>query len=98
MREKVIELIFAELAKAETKFPGWPFDVVHGAAILGEEAGELTQAALDFYYSREMSIEKMRKEAAQVGAMAIRFLVSLAEDHDGIIDSGTDSSCGGPEE
>lgn len=66
--------IIVELFKAKEKFPDWPIDPVHGAAILAEEAGELVKAALDYFYGRESSIEKMQKEAAQVGAMAIRFL------------------------
>ncbi len=77
--DQVIDLIFGELRKAEEKFPGWPTDPVHGAAIVGEEAGELTQAALDFYYGRERYRDKMQKEAAQVGAMAIRFLIGIRE-------------------
>jgi NTP pyrophosphatase (non-canonical NTP hydrolase) len=72
--ERAWDLIFAELKKAENKFPGWPDDPVHGAAILAEEAGELVKASLDFYYGRYDEIDLMEKEAAQVGAMAIRFL------------------------
>lgn len=73
----VVADIFEELRKAEAKFPGWPDDPVHGAAILVEEAGELMQAALDFYYHRSATPEKMHKEAAQTGAMAVRFLLAL---------------------
>lgn len=62
--ESVIEEIFSELRKAEAKFPGWPDDVVHGAGIVAEEAGETMQAALGLYYGRG-SVEKLRKEAAQ---------------------------------
>jgi NTP pyrophosphatase (non-canonical NTP hydrolase) len=69
--------IFQELKRAEKKFPGWPEDPVHAAAILAEEAGELVQAALDFFYGREKNPEKMRLEAAQTGAMAVRFLIGL---------------------
>jgi len=76
---KSFDFIFAELKKAEAKFPGWPEDVVHGAAILAEEAGETVQAALDYYYHRCESKEKMIKEAAQAGAMALRFLTAIIE-------------------
>ena len=75
--ERAWDLIFAELKKAEDKFPGWPDDPVHGAAILAEEAGELVKASLDFYYGRHDGTDQMEKEAAQTGAMAIRFLVGL---------------------
>ena len=39
-----------ELRIAETYHPEWPKDVVHGAAVVAEEAGELVQAALDATY------------------------------------------------
>jgi NTP pyrophosphatase (non-canonical NTP hydrolase) len=74
---EAIELMISELRKAEEKFPGWPVDPVHGAAIVAEEAGELTQAALDLYYGRG-DREKMRKEAAQTAAMGLRFLFNEA--------------------
>ena len=75
--EKAFMAIIAELKRAEEKFPGWPDDVVHASAILNEEAGELTQAALDYFYGRYTSTDRMKKEAAQVGAMALRFLIGL---------------------
>ena len=74
--DDVLDRIFSELRKAEAKFPGWPDDVVHGAAIMGEEAGEALKAALDLYYGRG-SLEELKKETAQAGAMAIRFLAYL---------------------
>jgi hypothetical protein len=75
--EVVIEAIFIELRKAEAKFPGWPNDVVHGAGIMAEEAGEAMKAALDLYYGRG-SRQQLWKEAAQTGAMAIRLLLYLS--------------------
>jgi len=73
-RNEAILMVFDELKKAEAKFPGWPVDIVHGSAIVAEEAGELTQAALDYYYLRSSSIRPALKEAAQTAAMALRFL------------------------
>ena len=75
--ESVIDALFAELRKAEAKFPGWPDDVVHGAAIMAEETGEAVKAALDLYYGRG-SREQLWKETAQTGAMAIRLLLYLS--------------------
>ncbi len=74
MREHVIELVFDELRRAEQKFPGFPDDPVHAAGIIGEESGELMQAALDYYYGRG-TLEQMRAEAVQTAAMAFRFLL-----------------------
>lgn len=65
-----------ELMNAERKFPGFPIDPIHAAAILQEEAGELVQAALQFTYENGSYIA-MRKEAVQVGAMALRFLLHM---------------------
>jgi hypothetical protein len=65
-----------ELVQAEKKHPGWPADVIHASAILNEEAGELTQAALDYYYSNGAKW-RLKEEAIQCGAMALRFLLNL---------------------
>lgn len=73
---EVIKLILNELKEAKEKWPNWAYDPVHATGILNEEAGECMQASLDFCYSNG-NIEQMKKEAAQVGAMAIRFLDNL---------------------
>jgi len=82
--EKVIDLIFEELKRAELKFPSWPDDVVHQSAIIAEESGELTQSCLDYHYKESekenYGTSRMKEEAVQVGAMAIRFLLNLKED------------------
>jgi len=81
--ENPINLILKELHKAEEKFPQWPFDPVHGAGILVEEAGETMQAALDYYYGRSFGTSRIIHEAAQTGAMAIRLLISLINAKEG---------------
>jgi NTP pyrophosphatase (non-canonical NTP hydrolase) len=65
-----------ELERAESKFPVFPADPIHAAAILQEEAGELIRAALQFTYEGG-SFDAMKNEAVQVGAMALRFLVNI---------------------
>ncbi|MEW6670207.1 MAG: hypothetical protein AB1427_00805 [Thermodesulfobacteriota bacterium] len=74
--EQAIDLIFKELKSAESKHPGWPIDPIHAAAIMAEEAGETLQAAIDFVY-KDAPEEKAIIEAAQCGAMAIRFLLGI---------------------
>lgn len=75
MKATAIDMIFDELEAAEKKHPDWPDDVVYASAILNEEAGELTQACLDMHFQPSMeNYERVLKEAAQTGAMAIRFL------------------------
>lgn len=79
-REDAIRIIEVELELALEKWPHWPADPVHAAAVVAEEAGELMQACLDityapapFYFQRA----NIQKEAAQVGAMAIRMLMHV---------------------
>lgn len=73
-----------ELRRAEAKHPDWPDDPIHRAAIVAKEAGELVQASIDACYSkrpieREKARRRMRIEAEQVGAMALRLLINLDE-------------------
>jgi NTP pyrophosphatase (non-canonical NTP hydrolase) len=76
--EQCLRPVLDELRKAETKHPSWPDDVVHGAAVMVEEAGESMQAALDHYYrADDTTLGKLRKELAQTGAMCIRMLAHL---------------------
>ena len=72
----VVSDIVAELERAERKFPGFPNDPVHAAAIIVEEAGELQQAALQFTYEGG-GFDDMCKEAVHTGAMALRFLLNI---------------------
>jgi len=66
-----------EMERAKDKFPWWPEDQIHAAAIVAEEAGELLQATLQYKYENG-SFENVRKEAIQTATMAIRFLENLS--------------------
>ena len=86
MKMTDFSLVFAEISnevsRAEAIYPIWPApehrgDHVWAAAIVGEEAGELQKAALNWQAHGRGSIEDMRDEAIQTGAMAIRFLLNL---------------------
>lgn len=68
--------IAAEFQRAVNKHPNWPTDVIHQAAIVGEESGELIRAALQESYEHGHNDES-RKEAVQTGAMALRFLAGI---------------------
>lgn len=78
--------ILMELETAEQKHPKWPTDpnfldipdFVHASAIVSEESGELTKAALQYTYENGRYYD-MHKEAVQVGAMALRFLKNAPE-------------------
>lgn len=89
-----IEYIFQELRAAEKKHPGWPTDLVYASAILNEEAGELTQAVLDYSFKPEHDpelLEKVMREAAQTGAMAMRFLIGAYRQYGALATLPTDS-------
>jgi len=63
-----------------SKHQRWPDDPIHAAGVLVEEAGELMQACLDFCYDDNehyIHVTHMIEAAAQVGAMAIRFLENI---------------------
>lgn len=77
-KQEAIQTIERELDDAIKQWPGWPADPVHAAAVIAEETGELVQACLDFTYALPSYYgDSIRKEAAQVGAMAIRMLMHL---------------------
>lgn len=69
----ILSAIVDELKRAEQKHPDWPTDIIHAAAIVGEESGELTQAALQCHYEKG-SMANCQVEAIQVAATVIRFL------------------------
>lgn len=70
--------VLAEVEHATHKFPTWPTDPLHALAVLGEEFGELTKDMLQLTYEpHKTSAEKVRTEALQTAAMALRLLMSL---------------------
>lgn len=73
---EISNLVLESLIKAKTKFPEWPIDPVHAAAIVVEEAGELQQAALQYCYE-DGGIEQIKKEALHTAAMAFRILQNI---------------------
>jgi hypothetical protein len=75
LKSEILKDIAEELARAEKKFPKWPINVFDALAILGEEYGELQQAALQYKYENG-PIHNIYKEGIQTAAMAIRFLMN----------------------
>lgn len=70
---EAFKAINEELGRARQKFPWWPPDKIHAAAIVAEEAGELIKASLQICYEGGV-LEDAEKEAIHTAAMAIRFL------------------------
>ena len=71
-----IDIIKAELRRAESAYPDWPPDVVHQVAIMAEEAGEAVQAANDVAHKGAL-LEPLRRELVQTAAMCLRCLNAL---------------------
>ena len=82
----ILNAFVSEYHAAILQYPDWPTDPVHAASILAEEAGEALKEANNYRWqhkrSPEESFERMRREAIQTGAMAIRFLLGF-EDYEG---------------
>lgn len=72
--------IFKELNSAINKFPTWPDDPLHALGVLGEEYGELCKEIVQMTYEpHKTDLTKIRTEAIQCAAMAIRFYCSLEQ-------------------
>ena len=87
-----LQEILAEYRKACEKHPEWPSDILHQIAIVNEESGEATRAALQYVYENG-SIEEVKKELIQTGAMCLRMLVGLSYENANIKDP-TICECG----
>ena len=75
----VAEAVYEELLRAEGLHGQYPESPFKGLAIIGEEFGELSQAALNWEFKGEPAEdlrEAMLEEAAQVAATAIRFILA----------------------
>lgn len=77
---QVFALVRAELAKARSRYPWWPADLVAACAIANEESGEVVKAVNNRYWGHgEETMQDIRKEAVQAIAMWVRFLVECAD-------------------
>ena len=64
------------LDKSEFKHPFWPYDIIHGTAVMGEEAGEAIKAAYEVVYENR-KIEDLKMELLHTIATSIRMFYSL---------------------
>ena len=70
--ERALDAISAEYGRASSKFPA--FNSAHeGYAVLAEETDELWNEVITKHRDRD----RMTKEAIQVGAMALRFIIDV---------------------
>lgn len=68
-----VGLVLNELLAAKRAWPEWPKDLVYGAAVVAEEAGELVQATLNAHFKGTRR-DLAKKEAEQTAVTAIRFI------------------------
>lgn len=73
-RVRIMVEVDKELERAREKFPFWPHDMIHAAAVVAEKAGELIQASLQYHHEEKTTMKECDKEAIQTMAMCIRFL------------------------
>jgi len=88
-KEFIKQLIIVELDRATRQHPEWPDDIIHAAAIIMEEAGELMKACLDLVYFGG-SERSVRNEVVSVAAMAERFMLHFPEDYEYVPRYGPD--------
>lgn len=74
--KRYIILMTGELESAKKKHPKWPKDIIHKAAIVVEESGELIRSAIQYVFEKGRFYD-MHHEAIQTGAMCLRFLNEL---------------------
>lgn len=70
-RKEIVNKMLEELAIAEAKFPDGFHSGHEGWAVIKEELDEMFDAI------RDNDIEHSKKEAIQVGAMAMRYVLEL---------------------
>lgn len=77
---EILDEVSEELFRATSKFPTWPTDPLHAAAVVVEEVGELTQATLQCVYEPHKSdVDDVRKEAIQSMTVLLRFILSMED-------------------
>lgn len=77
-RDALVGDVLAEIARAIKKFPKWPTDPLHAAAIIAEECGELQKSVLEAVYEpHKGSRDNIKAEAVQTAAMCLRFIASI---------------------
>ena len=77
----MIELLQAELERAKKIHPEFPDDIIHMVAVMNEEAGESIRAAYNYIYEGG-TIEELKEEIIQTGAMCLRILENIGVKND----------------
>lgn len=75
--DQIVADIFKEISAAQEKHGTLPDDLIHCAAIISEETGELCQSTLRYEYEGRTTVSLIYAEACQVAAMAILLMLRL---------------------
>lgn len=71
----VFNAVGEELLRARSRYPWWPDDAIHAAAIASEESGEVVKAVNNWHWRQgDDTLDDIRAEAIQAIAMWVRFL------------------------
>lgn len=73
--DQCLKAIVGELETVENQHPDWSGDVVCAASSISEKATKLVEAAIDHKAGKSRFREEVLVEAAQTGAMVLKFLV-----------------------
>jgi len=74
--DEIMCLVRNEVLTAKEKHPLWPHDIIHQAAIVGEEAGELIQATVQHVYEGG-DVHNIQTEAVHTIATCVRLLEAM---------------------
>ncbi len=74
--KEVVKLVIHQLSRAVKKHPAFPTDIVHIAAVVTEEAGEVAKAANHCYESNE-SIFNVEGELQHTAATCLRAMLAI---------------------
>lgn len=77
-KKRIVEMVHSELNRAELLHPIYPDDIFEAVAIITEEVGELSKAALDHKHKGE-DFQHIIDEGVQVAAMGLRFLFNVTK-------------------
>ena len=75
----VIADVVSERVRQNTKWGVQRHQYGDWIAILGEEFGEASQAAVEYIFGRHASTDDLRKELVQVAAVAVQIIEQIDE-------------------
>lgn len=82
---EVYAAVQAELQRARAKYPQWPLDIIHAAAVANEEVGEVVKSVNNYFWLHgEDTVADIHQEAVQAIAMLVRFVTETPAMQEGV--------------